>query len=513
MNPDLKVRDFVYSVAIAIVLIAVAGGAGAFVMSFKIRAAAAVLGALLCCLCAIVSRNPRLFCLYGLGFSLPFLFAKTFGRVINKGGGEVAFNIDVSDIFLFVLCLFLARDIWSKRRRWLLIPKASYFWLTIMFFGLVTAVIGPYRTTAAQEVSRMAKMLVLFIFLCQELNSPRRLVHWCSALTSGLFVNAIVGLIQAHYRLTLGLADLGEPSAAVTETLAATSLKGVEVWRPGAFLVHPNIFGIFLAVIIPLTIAGFLLRSGRMMRLWFLLSSILGMAALVATESRSAWISFSAALTLFLGLTLCHTKLRRRSTAAALVVVILVIGVIAAEHQTILRRILDSQAEALEFRGIFNEDARRMIADKPLWGFGLNSYALNLPLYSKYQYGSWPPPVHHIYYLWWAETGLIGLLLHLSMWGLLIWKSIENLRVRDETMFAINAACLAGMLAFILDGFVSFSLRITPTLKVFWALSAMIMAIHYWRSRWEAQSGVLITHAPRATASPAPLPLTAPLRS
>jgi O-antigen ligase len=360
----------------------------------------------------------------------------------------------------------------------------------------------------------MVKMLVLFIALCQELNTPRRLVHWCSALTSGLFVNAVVGLIQARYRLTLGLADLGEPSANVTKTLAATSLKGIEVWRPGAFLVHPNIFGIFLAVLIPLTIAGFLLRSGRVMRIWFMISSLLGMAALIATESRSAWISFCAALTLFLGLTLCHRKLRQRSTAATLAVIVLVIGVIAVEHTVILRRIMDSQAEALEFRGIFNDDARKMIADKPLWGFGLNSYVLNVPLYSKYQYGSWPPPVHNIYYMWWAETGLIGLLVQLSMWGLLIWKSIGNLRVRDETMFAINAACLAGMLAFILDGFVSFSLRITPTLKVFWALSAMIMAIHYWRYRWEVPQRKSVRYALPAPAFRDVLPLAAaPLQS
>jgi len=513
MNPDLKVREFVYSLAIAILLVALAGGVAALSLSFSIRATAAVLGALFCLFCAIASRNPRLFCLYGLGFSLPFLFAKTFGPVINKGGGEVAFNIDVSDIFLFILCLFIAKDIWSKRRHWLLVPKASYFWLTIMFFGLVTVVIGPYRTTAAQEVSRMAKMLVLFIVLCQELSSPRRIVHWCSALTSGLFVNAIVGLVQAHYRLTLGLADLGEPSADVTKTLAATSLKGIEVWRPGAFLVHPNIFGIFLAVLIPLTIAGFLLRSGRMMRLWFLISSILGMAALVATESRSAWISFCAALTLFLGLTLCHRRLRQRSTAATIAVIVLVIGVVAVEHETILRRIVDSQAEALEFRGVFNDDAKKMIADKPLWGFGLNSYALNVPLYSKYQYGSWPPPVHQIYYMWWAETGLIGLVLHLSMWGLLIWKGIGNLRVRDETLFAVNAACLAGMLAFMLDGFVSFSLRITPTLKVFWALSAMIMAIHYWRFRWEVPHKSFVMRTLPTPAFPDGLPLSAPLQS
>src|ERR1019366_2831020 len=198
--------------------------------------------------------------------------------------------------------------------------KASYFWMAIMLLGLVTVVIGPYRTTAAHEVVRMVKMMVLFLILCQELNGPRRMLHWTGALTSGLIVNAITGLVQYYFHLTLGLADLGEPSEEVTKTLAATSLQGVEVWRVGAFLIHPNVFGAFLAALLPLCIACFLLRGGKIYKAYYFSAFALGTGALIATQSRSGWIGFAAAFSCFMMVSICHMALRHRSLIAAAVI-------------------------------------------------------------------------------------------------------------------------------------------------------------------------------------------------
>ena len=53
--------------------------------------------------------------------------------------------------------------------------------------------------------------------------------------------------------------------------------------------------------------------------------------------------------------------------------------------------------------------------------------------------------------------------------------AVSTIQVRDEVLYVINAACLAGMLAFVADGFFSFSLRVNAPLKVFWLLAAMII--------------------------------------
>jgi hypothetical protein len=76
---------------------------------------------------------------------------------------------------------------------------------------------------------------------------------------------------------------------------------------------------------------------------------------------------------------------------------------------------------------------------------------------------------------------------------------IRNFCLKNELLFTINAACLGAMLAFIVDSFFSFALRVNATLRVFWVLAGIIMAIHYWhlqhsQSRSEPDStGTLIS--------------------
>src|SRR5215510_2895246 len=115
---------------------------------------------------------------------------------------------------------------------------------------------------------------------------------------------------------------------------------------------------------------------------------------------------------------------------------------------------------------------------KPIVGFGLNTYVFAVPPYTDYGpqeaikvYQGWIPAVHNIYLLWLAETGAVGFLIFMTMWGSIIWIGIRNLRVQHDVLFTINAACLSAMAAFIVDGFFSFSLRINSICRTFWVLS------------------------------------------
>src|SRR4029077_13012831 len=111
-------------------------------------------------------------------------------------------------------------------------------------------------------------------------------------------------------------------------------------------------------------------------------------------------------------------------------------------------------------RSRFEDEAKILIGERPWLGWGLNSYALAVVPFTKYTtwghqqfFQSWVPVVHNVYYLWFAETGLIGLALHLWLFAIIIWTSMQNLRVKNELLFILNAACLSGMVAFLVDGF------------------------------------------------------------
>lgn len=459
-------------------------------LSGSTKVLAAVLGGAVVLGGAYFSGNVRLFCLYGLTLTLPFDLSKRFGTVIEKMGGEIAFRVEVSDPFLFALAGFLLLDILRRRAPGLLVPKVTFLWMIIIVMGCLAVIFTEWRLTAAHEVVRMIKVTVLFLVICNELHSAPRILHCATGLTLGMIIQAITGLIQYVTGRRLGLDALGETSARTVKQLANSSVQGEEVFRISAFLVHPNVFGIFLAALIPLAVCLLLIRVGVTKKLIFATGALLGLPALIGTLSRSGWLSFATAFALLLLLTFFHQGLRRRSMLVTAAAIVGLTVVLALYSGPIVRRIFSSHEGAMLGRAEYNSDAWRMIAARPWLGFGLNSYVYEVPPYTRYGarealgiYQGWIPAVHNIYLLWAAETGFIGLAIHLLMWGFIIGVGIGNLRVNEEVLFAINVACLCAMLAFIVDGFFSFSLRINSICRLFWVLSGVIMAIRYWQSR------------------------------
>ena len=474
--------------------------AGAAMVAFvgetgSIKIIAALLGGVICVSGALLSGNPRLFCVWGLMLLIPFDLSKRFGHVFLKMGGENSFRAEVSDVFLLALLAYLVWDLLTGRLRGLRIPKVIYVWITIMLLGTAWALWGTWRLTAAHEVFRMFKLMILFLVICNELQTPKRVLHCAAGLTLGVLLQATVGLIQYVTRSHLGMEMLGETGTLAIRMLETSSVQGSSVFRVGAFLSHPNVFGIFLACLLPIAVGGFLLRVSRGYKLFFLTTAVLGMASLIATLSRSGWVSFAAAFTLLMGLMILHRGLRRRSMLAAGMATVALLLVAAIFFEPIMARIFSSRQAAMLGRAEYKRDAWGMIEARPWLGFGLNSYVFAVPPFTKYggsegarrHYRDWIPPVHNIYYLWWSEIGAVGLALHLVLLAWIVRIGIGNLRVKDEVLFTVNAACLSGMLAFLVDGFFSFSLRFNSILRVFWVMAGIMMAVHYWRLRNSAE--------------------------
>lgn len=479
-------------------LLALAGAAFLLVLdgwgSNKVLAAG--IGGVALVLMGVLSGNPRLFCLWGLMFALPFDLSKRFGTVIAKMGGETSLRVEFSDVFLAVLAACLLRDLWTGRLAGLRVPRVLGWWGLILLMALGAVAFGTFRLTALHESVRMVKVAVLFLVLVNELQSPQRVLHAAGALSFGALVQALVGLYQYTTRQHLGLDILGETGAGTLDQLAADSVRTVGVFRVGAFMNHPNIFGAFLAAVLPFALAGFAMRLRLSWRLLFIVTAGLGTAALMASQSRSGWLSFAVSTTLLLLLVLVHGRLRMKAVLPAAVAVGVLVLVMASFAGTIVDRIFESKPDAVLGRQEYNNTAYGMIQAAPLLGHGMNSYVYVAPPYTRYGprranaiYKDWLPPVHNIYLLWWAELGLVGLLLHLALVATVLRVAWRNLRIPHETLFMVNAACLAGIVALMVDGFFSFTLRINSVLRLFWALSAIVFAIHYLRLRLPGRLG------------------------
>jgi putative inorganic carbon (hco3(-)) transporter len=441
-----------------------------------------------------MSGNPRLFSLYGLMVAVPFDLSKRFGTIIAKMGGESSLRVEFSDVFLAVLLAYLVADIATGRVRGLRIPRLTYVWLLVAGFGAVAMFWGSYRLTAMHEVVRMLKVTLLFIVLVNELATPRRVLHAASGITLGVLLQALVGMYQYITREHLGLDILGETGAGTLDQLAADSVRVEGVFRVGAFLNHPNIFGAYLAALLPVALAVYMLSRGGPLKLLGLLTAALGSAALMASLSRSGWLSFAVSASVLAALVLLHGRMRMRALLPAAASGLVLSLVLVAFSGQIIERIFESKPDAVLGRLEYAQTAMGMIAAKPVLGHGLNSYVYVAPPFTRYGprkaadvYKNWLPPVHNIYLLWAAETGYTGLAIHLLLLVMLLRTALANLKVRDETLFMINAACLCGVVALMVDGLFSFTLRINSVLRVFWVLAAIILAVHYQRLQ-EARS-------------------------
>ncbi len=493
---------------------AVAGALAIAGLSSDLKTFAVIGGLVFGVVAAFASGNPRLYCLWGFAFTLSLSLSKRFGPMfLGKPGGEDSFRIELNDLFLFALAGFLLWELLTERRKGVRVPKVTFVWLLLTAVGCAWIVVGPWRLTASHEVFRMLKVMLLFIVICNELSRPRRIWHCIAGLSLAAMGQSIVALIQYHRRGLIGLQVLGETSSNTIDVLGKTSVAGVEVFRPSGLLEHANLLGVFLAVTISLAVAMFLVSRSLIARIFFIAVIAVAMPAEIVAMSRSAWVSAAINLFLLLVFMLLHRGLRLRSVISSSVTCLIGVIIFAAFFGPITERLLRSKDDASRAREIYKADARNMIAAAPWLGHGLNSYVFELPNYATLainSYGDQPPAVHNIFYMWWAETGIVGLIIFCTVWISIIWTGFSNLTVRDELLYVANAACLSAMIALIPDSFLSFTLRVNTTLRLFWLLAAIIAAIRYMRLAEQREITQIKRGMPVHTSDEAPAAAEAP---
>ena len=154
-----------------------------------------------------------------------------------------------------------------------------------------------------------------------------------------------------------------------------------------------------------------------------------------------------------------------------------------------------------------------MVLDKPVFGFGLNTFVYHLPDYAPYStqrmydlFGEMWPVVHNGYMLVWSEQGTVGFLVYLGLHASILAYAVRNLAFRGLSskvyMISLGAAC--GVVAIMVDGLSSFYVRVPAPARTFWMVLALIVAAYYWNLRNDALRQRIATA--RAANLPAPGP-------
>lgn len=252
--------------------------------------------------------------------------------------------------------------------------------------------------------------------------------------------------------------------------------------RISSTLGHPNSLGTFMGMMGTLMFGVALFRNTFLSSGTFSIATAASMISVLLTISRGAlsalvlglWLDVSA---------LFHRYLNFKNFIILFFGSLVALGLFFMAADTITARFLVQQdaVSDIEYRGLYNEEARMMAADHP-FGVGLGNFST----YSWLKYGEavglneYGTPAHNLWFLTLGELGYPGLLAFIFFWLRFYSIGLPFLfRRRADLIYAVAAsACAASMIGHI-QNMLQLSYRQTSIYMLNQILIAMVVAAWY----------------------------------
>ncbi len=179
---------------------------------------------------------------------------------------------------------------------------------------------------------------------------------------------------------------------------------------------------------------------------------VLNIVALLLTMTRSYYISVSLAIVLLMLLKNWRWFVFGTITFAAISVFVFTFpNPVKSRFQTLL----DPSFVSNKARVYMWKAAVEMIKDHPMTGIGRGNWEkqareVYFPRYEKewiFSEDMYPHP-HNIYLSYWVDTGIVGLMLFLGLWGVVIWKLFTIVGKLDIGSFG-NALIMGTLLSLV----------------------------------------------------------------
>ncbi len=418
--------------------------AGALVV-LPLPSAVAVVGGALALLAVLRWHELAL---YALILAVPF--GSWFPISIGAG------NVTAVDLLVVLLiALWLARMIAHDRAVRIEVPPLSFPFALFIGAALLSTTVTLSLQHSVVETTKWLEMFAIYLYVANTLNGAK--------ITRALCVTFLAGAAQAAIGIYQFLFRVGPEGF---------SLFGRFMRAYGTFE-QPNPFAGYFGLIIPVALGTALtvLLRGRAARpaqhLWDLAtvgvaaSALVAMlAALLMSWSRGAWLGVGAAMVVTI-----IVQSRRAFILSMIAAFILTFVVLLSSINVIPDVIAERFSGIGDYFGVFDvrgvrvDDANyaivermahwqaavEMFVDQPVLGVGIGNYEVIYPVYALPR---WADPLGHAhnYYLnVAAETGLVGLVSYLILWGAALWQAWRAVRVLDGTSRSV-AAGLLGMI-------------------------------------------------------------------
>jgi len=394
-------------------------------------------------------------------------------RVLGLPVDYLSPTVYLTDILVFLVLFFW---FWQTKKKYssVLIRRTfkNNWWLgAILLFLFVNACLAFNQEVAFFKLIKIMELALLGFYLVKN---KYRLVDIRIPLSLVIIYSSLIALFQFFKQASLGglFWWLGERSFnLITPGIARAIIGGRLILRPYATFPHPNVLGGFLLVSLILVFGW--QKEKKKFFSW--LTLFLGGLALGLSFSRVVWF---VSLLIVFGWwlrsrfnTTVSRRIPRRSTAwmsrrfAEGGLAIQAYRNLSAKPKFFLQRkslfiwfcffiLLSglfyfltlplSGQETIRQRLALAQVAVAMIKAYPLAGVGLNNFISQLPsFWQSFGQTYWLQPVHNLFLLISAETGLIGLLIFI--WFLILTFKRLFIRHRWPLLMALSVVLFLGL--------------------------------------------------------------------
>lgn len=338
-------------------------------------------------------------------------------------------------------------------------PRASALNKPILFF-IVACVLSVIQSVFWKQsiynfFTKTLEWFVVFFLVLEAFQTKKQIFIALGIFVFTAFSTACDGLVQyyfTHKDLFLGKAL--QPDMRITAAFKTS-----------------NGLGGYLAVVLPLVIAMSLNRSWRMyQQILFAIFSVIIFWALILTFSRGAWLAAFVGVSVLamVFFSLRHPKLVKW----AVVLIVIIFGCSFGAMEAIDR------SDTVQWRIGVWRDSLRMIADRPVFGHGINTFMAVFQSYRTAHLNE-PTYAHNCYLQMTAEIGMLGMGALLWVLAVLFSSSFKKIRIfaaKDNELMLLSLGLFAGMAAYFVHCFFDTNLYTLQLSVYIWLVIGLLVA-------------------------------------
>ncbi len=343
----------------------------------------------------------------------------------------------------------------------------------IFVFVHLVATIGSVQPSFGLESTEyLFKHALLYFYISRNLR-PAHLPWMVVAICSAIFIEALFGVYQHHTGKLLGFAlDKGAGGSTLNFTY---NVPGLTQTRATGTSYDSHALGNFAGMLLPFPLVLSLTPWVKpFLRIMLAALAALGLVVVLLSFSRSAWLG--TAIGLSIGVVLFLTVWREGTIIPVLAAVLLAFLISAPWTAKVIGdQFKHARYSTLNTRFEQYEVALTIWKQHPILGVGPGNYIHSL---RKYDY-FWLQelPVHDVMLWIAAETGIVGLLVYLSI----VFSAMKCLfrvaRRRKDLTGRIAMGALIALLSYFFDGLTDPLFREPNVFATLWLLIALAVAL------------------------------------